>query len=82
MINPGDLRPTYKKWFEPRFAGGKFYIPVLVGNNQVLRARRTFKRASEAQTYADRLLATWKRVYPMFQRMAVSGQVEPATVEN
>lgn len=79
MINPNMLKPGVKRWNEPRFAGGKFYIPVLVGDGKVVRARRTFKRNSEAQAYAERLLATWKRVYPLFVKFAeLDAQSEPA----
>jgi hypothetical protein len=81
MIDLKRLQATYKKQFEPRFAGGKYYIAVLSGNGYAQRARRIFKRASEAQIYADRLLKVWRRVYPIFERLAISdqlsAQVEP-----
>lgn len=63
MINPKGLTPSYKGWNDPRFAGGKVYIPVLIGGGAVYRPRKVFNRASEAQAYAERLLATWKRVH-------------------
>jgi len=66
MIDPNGLRAGYKRWNNPRFAGGKFYIPVLIGSGAILRTRRVFTRASEADAYSKKILGVWKRVYPMW----------------
>ena len=65
MINPNTLKPNTRRWNDVHFVGGKFYIPVLVGNGGILRTRKTFQRASQAGDYATRVLRCWKRVYPM-----------------
>ena len=79
MINPTKLEAKSKKQVDARFAGNKYYLAILVGNGYAQRARRSFKRASEAQAYADRLLKVWRRVYPLF--VAWEAQSEPASVE-
>lgn len=61
MINPHLLRAGSKRWNNPRFAGGKFYLAVLLP--AALRARRVFKRASDAETYAERIIVRWRRLY-------------------
>ena len=75
-IDPKNLRALNKPWNDDSFAGGKYYIPVLSGNGHVYQARKTFERASKAQEYAEKLLAVWKRVYPMALWLGVS---EPAS---
>lgn len=74
-INPKNLRALNKPWNDERFAGGKYYVPVLSGDGHVYQARKTFERASKAQEYAENLLAVWKRVYPLF--VAWNTQSEP-----
>ena len=64
-INPKNLKAGNKPWNDDAFLGGKSYIPVLVGDGQIYRARKVFERRSQAQEYAEKLLAVWKRVYPM-----------------
>jgi hypothetical protein len=90
MINPTKLEAKSKKQYDRYFAGNKFYFAILVGNGYAQRARRTFKRASEAQAYADRLLMVWRRVYPLFvawsaesgpEAVATSVADVPATVQ-
>ena len=63
MINPYLLDAKYKKWNNPRFAGGKMYMPVLSGDGYAKASRRLFKRASEAEAYAIRLRHRWMRLY-------------------
>jgi len=58
MINPRTLVPTYKKFFWPSFAGGKYYRGLL---NHL--TRRQFRRASEALAYAERCHKRWLRLY-------------------
>jgi hypothetical protein len=74
-INPKNLVALNKPWNDERFAGGKQYIPVLSGDGHIYRARKVFERRSQAQEYAEKLLAVWKRVYPIFQRLAFSDQL-------
>ena len=64
-INPKNLKALNKPWNDDDFLGGKSYIPVLVGDGLIYRARKVFGRRSQAQEYAEKLLAVWKRVYPM-----------------
>lgn len=74
-INPKNLKALNKPWNDDTFLGGKSYIPVLVGDGQIYRARKVFGRRSQAQEYAEDLLAVWKRVYPLF--VAWNTQSEP-----
>lgn len=62
LINPHLLRTAHKPWFLDQFAGKKFYYAVLIGT-QVYRARRTFRRAPDAEWYAKRLKVRWIRLY-------------------
>lgn len=71
-INPHTQTPTYKRWNNPAFAGGKFYLAVLLPSE--MRARRIFKRASEAEKYAVKLHAAACRLYDERQ----SSLAEPA----
>jgi hypothetical protein len=61
-INPHMLRTAHKAWHDPRFAGGKFYYAVLLGQ-QVYRARQTFRHASDAEWHAKRLKVRWIALY-------------------
>ena len=61
MINPHMLKPAAKRWNNPRFAGGKMYLAVLLPAG--LRCRRVFKSASEAESYAARLFSVARRLY-------------------
>lgn len=63
LINPHVLRPLSKRWNTPRFAGGKYYFAVLAGSGGAYRARAVFRRATEAEGYATRLLLRWMRLY-------------------
>jgi hypothetical protein len=58
MINPHLLDPKYKRANSPQFAGGHMYFPLL---NHF--TRRTFRRATEAASYAKRVKARWCRLY-------------------
>jgi hypothetical protein len=78
-INPKNLRALNKPWNEERFASGKFYVPVLIGDGCIYRARKTFERRSQAQAYAEKLLATWKRVYPLFVAWNAQTEMEPTS---
>lgn len=60
-INPHIENPTYKRWNHPTFSGGKFYLAVWLPSG--MRARRIFKRATEAEKYARKLHATACRLY-------------------
>ena len=73
-INPKLLRADSKRWNNPGFASGKIYLAVLIGGGVIFRARRTFQRASEAKTYAERLLKVWLRVYPLFVKWSAEPQ--------
>jgi len=75
MINPNMFAPKSKRWDDPHFAGGKIYFALLAGP-VVLRARRIFKRASEAETYAARLKERWIRLYDA----AVVAMVETSVI--
>jgi hypothetical protein len=75
-INPKLFRPSYKPWNDGRIVSDKYYIPVLIGIGMILRARKTFRRASEAKEYAARLHAVWLRVYPIFVKLQPAA--EPA----
>jgi hypothetical protein len=63
MINPQLLGTKTKRWNDPRFAGGKYYLAVLAGEGFVKAAHRIFKRASDAEAYAVRLRLRWMRLY-------------------
>lgn len=63
MINPHMLKTTSKRQNSPMFAGGKYYLPVIHGSGYVRATRRTFKRASEALSYADRARERWGRLH-------------------
>ena len=63
MRNPYLLDAKVKRWNNPRFAGGKVYMPMLVGDGFAKPTRRMFKRASEAEAYAIRARARWMRLY-------------------
>ena len=63
MRNPYLLDAKYKNWRDPRFIGGKVYLPLIVGDGYAKAARRVFKRASEAEAYAVRLRDRWLRLY-------------------
>ncbi len=63
MVNPHMLVAGSKRWNDARFAGGKIYYAVLKAGGVILRARRIWKRASEAEAYAGRLKARWERLY-------------------
>jgi hypothetical protein len=81
MINPHQIEPKYKRVNNPRFAGGHYYMP-LVGHF----TRRSFRRASEAETYAKRVHARWCRLYDaaVVEMMENAGQetsVEQTTPE-
>jgi hypothetical protein len=73
-INPNNLLALYKPWNDDDFLGGKSYIPVLVGAGLIYRARRVFERRSQAQEYSQKLLAVWKRVYPLFVAWNAQGE--------
>lgn len=64
-INPKNLKAGNKPWNDDDFLGGKSYLAVLVGDGRIYQARKVFERRSQAQEYAEGLLAVWKRVYPM-----------------
>lgn len=68
MINPRRLTATYKRVNDPRFAGGRYYQPFLHK-----RTCRTFRRASEALAYVERLQARWIRLYDV--AMIISREV-------
>lgn len=75
MINPYLLDAKYKKWFNPQFAGGKVYMPVLSGGGWAKACRRVFKRASEAEAYSIRVRDRWMRLYDAeVHRLALSSQ--------
>lgn len=80
-INPKNLKAGNKPWNDDDFLGGKSYLAVLVGDGRIYQARKVFERRSQAQEYAEKLLAVWKRVYPIFQRLAVSDQLSEPTPE-
>lgn len=63
LINPNNLQAKHKKWLDPRFAGGKFYMPFLSGPGFTRGCRRVFKRASEAEAYGQRVRERWIRLY-------------------
>lgn len=63
MINPHKLVAKVKRWNSPEFAGGKVYLPILSGNGYAKASRKIFKRASEAQEHANKLLERWMRLY-------------------
>ena len=73
MTNPHLLKTAVKREHDPRFAGGKYYLPVLHGHGYARAARRLFKRASEAESYASRLRDRWVRLYDA----AVAAMLEP-----
>lgn len=77
MRNPYLLDAKWKKWNKPQFAGGKIYLAVLTGEGGAFRARRIFKRASEAEVYAVRLRNRWMRLYDA----AVSAMSRPQEPE-
>jgi hypothetical protein len=54
MINPRFLTPRVKKFRDPRFKGGKIYVPFL---HKPLA--RKFWRASEAMEYASQVKRRW-----------------------
>ena len=58
MINPHLYEPMYKRVESQRFAGAKHYQPIVA-----IFTRRTFRRASEAKEYAERVHARWCRLY-------------------
>jgi hypothetical protein len=72
MMNPHLLEPKYKKFLSPQFAGGKVYAPF-VGRP----TRAVFRRASVAETYAQRIHARWCRLYDA-AILAMSESVERA----
>lgn len=75
MINPHMLEPRAKRWNNPRFAGGKLYLAVLVPVG--LRSRRLFKRASEAFDYAAKLKARCEKLYDeRIVNMVPAGEAE------
>ncbi len=58
MLNPHMFEPKFRKWADPRFAGGKMYFPIISRMTRI-----SFKRASEAERYAARVHARWCRLY-------------------
>ena len=74
MINPNKLEATRKRWNNPRFAGGKFYLAVLSGGGYAKAARKVFARASDAEGYAERLRQRWIRLYAV----AIVRMMEPS----
>jgi hypothetical protein len=58
MTNPHLIQPKYKRVNSYQFAGGHKYFPLL---NHF--TRRTFRRATEAKEYAERVHARWCRLY-------------------
>jgi hypothetical protein len=78
MINPHLITPKYKRVNSFQFAGGHKYFPLL---NHF--TRRSFRRASEAKEYAERVHARWCRLYlaAVWLEFSKSGQMaspEPA----
>lgn len=63
MRNPYLLDAKYKRWNNQRFAGGKYYLPILSGDGWSRACNRVFQRASEAEAYAIRVRARWLRLY-------------------
>jgi hypothetical protein len=55
LINPNKLEAKHKRWNDPRFAGGKVYLPVLSGAGYANRCRHIFSRATEAQEHAEQI---------------------------
>lgn len=58
MINPRILKPVVNKVKDPRFPGGKLYVPFLTR-----RTRTYFKRRTDAETYMAKIVARWCRLY-------------------
>lgn len=67
MINPHLISPSYKKFADPRYPGGKLYF-AYVGR----LSRVGYRRASEAEAHAKRLRARWVRLY----NAAITAQVQ------
>lgn len=63
MINPHLLKPGYSKQISPIMIGGKFYRPRVELGQRAFHCKRIYKRASDAQSYAERLIARWMRLY-------------------
>ena len=63
MINPTLLKTRSVKQNHQMFAGGKYYLALLFGPGYTRATRRVFKRASEAEKYANRAKARWERLY-------------------
>lgn len=58
--NPTLMQAGYQKFWNQRFAGGKFYRGKWVNGGHVYISRRQFRRAHEADEYAQRVLARYR----------------------
>ena len=65
MINPHLYQPLVKRIEPQRYGGMKYYQPIVA-----LFTKRTFKRASEAKEYAEKVRARWCRLYDTSIRSA------------
>ena len=71
------MHQVYKsQTIEPRFAGGKTYRPRVQLSMRLYHCRKSFQRASEAERYAKRVIATWCREYDRAAALAL--KPEPA----
>lgn len=62
MINPHELHAGYVRVNDPATCRHRYYAAFTkLGWHQV--AKRVIRTATEAQKYADRLLARWRRLY-------------------
>ena len=63
MINPHLLQPSYGKVFNPKDPNGKYYCAVVGRQVSARASRKTFKTATLAKGYAERLVIRWRRLY-------------------
>jgi hypothetical protein len=59
MINPHLVQPKYAKVIEPTRAR-KYYVSK-IGQSRI--ARKTFRTATEAMNYSERVIVRWRRLF-------------------
>lgn len=73
MINPHVLQPSYGKVFNPKDPYGKYYCAVAGRQASAWASHKTFKTATLAKAYAERLVIRWRRLYDAAIAQEVQG---------